>query len=76
MRGTKEDVTMSDSGETLHSVPDDQPCRFCGGAGKVSGAIGDIEFIFDCICSRGNEETIRWLLGSAWPAPPGDAWVI
>jgi hypothetical protein len=41
-----------------------RPCPCCGGTGKVAGVVDDIEFEFACTCSGGNEEALRWLLGT------------
>jgi hypothetical protein len=46
--------------------PGEQPCLFCHGAGEVAGIVDDIEFLFQCPCSGGNEEAVLWLLGREW----------
>ncbi len=57
-------------------TPADRRCRYCVGAGEVSGAVDDIQFTFQCLCTGGSEEAVRWLLGPNVSAPPGDDWVI
>jgi hypothetical protein len=42
----------------------------------VSGIVDDLQFDFQCPCSGGSEEAVRWLLGLDVPAPPGEDWVI
>lgn len=37
-------------------------CPYCNGAGEVSGNMDDVNFTFQCVCSGGNEEAVRWLL--------------
>jgi hypothetical protein len=44
-------------------MSNDPSCRYCGGVGQVSGLIGDMEFTFQCVCTGGTEEPVRWLLG-------------
>ena len=41
----------------------DPSCPYCAGAGKVSGSSDDMEFTFQCVCSGGSKEPVRWLLG-------------
>jgi len=53
-----------------------QPCPYCGDAGEVSGVVGDVQFFFQCPCSGGNEEAVRWLLCSDSSEPPGEGWVV
>ncbi len=67
---------MSSSEVTPQPVPFHQPCRFCGGKGMVYGVVDDVEFVFDCICSSGDEAPIRWLLGSTWLGPSDTEWGI
>jgi hypothetical protein len=46
-------------------------CPYCCGTGKVSGNVADVEFIFECVCVGGSEESVRWLLGPLeQPKPP------
>jgi hypothetical protein len=49
----------------------DLSCPYCGGAGEVSGTVGDVEFKFQCVCAGGSEESVRWLLGLP-DEPPAD----
>ncbi len=63
------------SGET-GLVPPAWPCRYCGGAGEVYGVVGGVEFYFQCVCSGGSEEAVRWLLGPDVPAPPAADWIV
>jgi hypothetical protein len=35
-----------------------------------------MEFTFRCPCSGGNEEAVRWLLGTDSKMPPGEDWII
>jgi hypothetical protein len=53
-----------------------QPCPFCGGDGEVSRVVDDVELTFQCPCSGGSEEAVRWLLGWDRQLPPDEAWVI
>lgn len=53
----------------------DQDCPYCGGTGAVSGVVDDVEFTFQCPCTGGNEEPVRWLLGVTEP-PAGPDWII
>jgi hypothetical protein len=46
--------------------PPGRRCPRCGGTGKVAGVVDDVEFEFTCTCSGGNEEAIRWLLGTEY----------
>jgi hypothetical protein len=46
-------------------------CPYCGGSGEVSGTVDDIEFKFQCVCSGGSEEAVKWLLGLD-EEPPAD----
>ena len=45
-------------------------CPYCSGKGEVSGVVGDVEFIFKCVCSGGDETPVRWLLGLDVKTPP------
>ena len=36
----------------------------------------DVEFVFDCPCSGGDEGAARWLLGLEGEPPPGEDWII
>ncbi len=54
----------------------DPRCPYCGGTGEVKGVVDDVELVFLCPCSGGNEEAVRWLLGLKEGPPPGDDWVI
>jgi hypothetical protein len=49
----------------------DPRCPYCGGTGEVKGVIDDVEFIYQCSCSGGREESVRWLLGLNEEPPPG-----
>jgi hypothetical protein len=42
----------------------------------VSGVVGDVEFCFECPCSGGSEEAVRWLLGSDRETPADEDRVI
>jgi hypothetical protein len=44
-------------------MSNDPSCRYCGGVGQVTDTCGDIEFTFQCVCSGGSREPLRWLLG-------------
>ncbi len=50
-------------------MPADPHCPYCRGSGEVAGAVDDVRFVFDCICSGGSEECVRWLLGSNTKPP-------
>jgi hypothetical protein len=52
-------------------MSNDPSCPYCGGAGQVSGSSGDHEFTFQCVCSGGSKEPMRWLLGLE-EEPPAD----
>jgi len=41
----------------------DQNCPYCYGSGEVSGVVDDVMFVFQCPCSGGSQESVRWLLG-------------
>jgi hypothetical protein len=42
--------------------PADRDCPYCGGSGKVHGHADDVELVFTCPCTGGNEQAARWLL--------------
>ncbi len=65
-----------DSAPELPHNQDNLRCLWCEGSGEVSGAVDDVEFVFECICVGGNEEAIRWLLGSAAKDLPDKVWII
>jgi hypothetical protein len=67
---------MMSSLTTSSRKPREQPCQFCRGAGEVSGIVDDVKFTFECPCSGGSEEALRWLLGREWEAPEGEDWMI
>ena len=54
----------------------DSPCARCGGTGEVSGVVDDIEFTFQCPCSGGDAESVRWLLGAEEEASAIEDWNI
>ena len=54
----------------------DALCPYCGGEEGVGGVVDDIEFFFQCPCSGGSEEAVRWLLGLQEEPPPGEDWTI
>lgn len=47
----------------------DATCPYCDGKGEVSGVVDDVEFIFECSCAGGNEESVRWLMDIDDQAP-------
>jgi hypothetical protein len=57
-------------------MPHDQGCPYCRGTGEVRGMVDDVEFVFECPCSGGSEEPVRWLLGLNEEPPPGQDWII
>ena len=44
-------------------MSNDPLCPICSGVGQMTGAVGDIEFTFQCVCSGSTEGQVRWLLG-------------
>lgn len=50
----------------------DPRCPYCGGTGEVKGVVEDVEFIYQCSCSGGREESVRWLLGLNEEPPSQD----
>jgi hypothetical protein len=44
-------------------------CPYCRGSGEVEGTVDDVAFTFQCSCSGGSEEAVRWLLGLHGEAP-------
>jgi hypothetical protein len=68
--------SLLDYSLTSSPMPGTRPCPFCGGIGKVSGVVDDVEFTFQCHCSGGSEEAVRWLLRLPLEAPAGDDWII
>jgi hypothetical protein len=57
-------------------MPSDPNCPYCNGAGVVSGQVDDVQFDFECPCSGGSEESVRWLLGLDEKQPADNAYTI
>jgi hypothetical protein len=57
-------------------MSNDPSCPYCGGAGQVSGSSGDMEFTFQCVCSGGSKEPVRWLLGLEEELPADEPKII
>jgi hypothetical protein len=54
----------------------DPKCPYCGGSGEVSGVLDDVELRIVCVCSGGDEESVRWLLQLDDDAPPGPGFIV
>jgi hypothetical protein len=70
------DKSSDQGGSEMSPKTENKPCSYCDGAGEVSGMVDDIEFTFQCPCSGGNEEAVRWLLGRDVEPPPDECWYI